>query len=155
LANNPPDVAAELNAHTPPLTAPGPNRNRAAKNASAIARTNNPNGDGDDPGGDRAGGSANSTARPTNQPRSTSARARNRRNHPRTVVAERPSATAIGRYPRPSTAIPSAHPIASTASNRRASKNPGNNACVRSHTRQQARRTSSRNLARPTRTRRE
>ena len=148
LANNSPDVAAELNAHTPPVTAPGPNRNRAAKNASAIARTNNPNGDDDDDrGGARAGGSASSTARPTNQPRSTSARARNRRNHPRTVVGERPSVAAIGRYPRPSTAIPSAHPIASTASNRRASRNPGNSACVRVHARQRARQISSRNLA--------
>jgi len=152
LANNRPLVAAELNAHTPPVTAPGPNRNRAAKNASAIARTNSTSGDL--AGGARAGGSAISTARPTNHPRSRSARALSRRNHPRTVVAARPSATAIGRYPRPSTAIPSAHPIASTASNRRASKNPGNSPCVRSHAPQRARLIPSRNHARPTRTRR-
>lgn len=153
LANNHPLVAAEQNAHIPPVTAPGPSRSRAAKNASAIARSNNLNDD-DSSGGGRAGGSESSTARPTNQPRSASARARNRRIHPRTVDAERPNAAAIGRYPRPSEAIPSAHPIASTASNRRASRNPGNSACVRAHARQHTRRTSSRNLARPTRTRR-
>ncbi len=154
LASNRPLVAAEQNAHTPPVTAPGPNRSRAAKNASAIARTNNPNGDGDASGGARAGGSAIPTARPTNHPRSRSTRALSRRNHPRTVDTARPSADAIGRYPRPSQAIPSAHPTESTASNRRASRNPGNSACVRSHTRQDARWTNSRNLARPTRTRR-
>jgi len=154
LANNRPLVAAELNAHTPPVTAPGPSRSRAAKNASAIARTSNPNGDVDASGGARAGGSAISTARPTNQPRNRSTRTRSRRNHPRTVDTERPSATAIGRYPRPSTAIPSAHPIASTASNRRASRNPGNSACVRSHAPQRARLINNRNFARPTRTRR-
>lgn len=150
LANNRPVVAAEQNAHTPPLTAPGPNRDRAAKNASAIARTNNPSGEPS--GGARAGGCAISTATPTNQPRNTSARNLTRRNQPRTVDPGNPNATAIGRYPRPSAAIPSAHPTASTASNRRANRNPGNNACVRPHAGQRARRTDNWNLARPTRT---
>ena len=85
LANNRPVVDAEQNAHTPPVTAPGPNRNRAAKNASAIARTNSTSGDV--AGGARAGGSDSSTANATKQPRSRSALARSRRNHPRTVVA--------------------------------------------------------------------
>ena len=152
LANNPPDVAAEQNAHTPPLTAPGPSRNRAAKNASAIAPTNSPNAERS--GGGRAGGSDSSTAKPTNQPRNTSTRARNRRSHERTVEHDSPNAAAIGRYPRPSAAIPSAHPTASTTSNRRPSRNPGNSACVRSQTLQRARLTSSLNLPRPTRTRR-
>jgi hypothetical protein len=152
LANNPPELAAELNAHTPPVTAPGPNRSRAAKNASATARTNSPSGDVS--GGGRAGGSDSSTARPTNQPRSRSVRARNRRNHPRTVDPGNPNAVAIGRYPRPSAAIPSAHPTASTASNRRANRNPGSSACVRSHAPHRARLISSLNLALLTRTRR-
>ena len=104
----------------------GPSRNRAAKNASAIARTNSPSAE--QSGGGRAGGSAISTARPTNQPRNTSTRARSRRSHPRTVVSGNPSAPAIGRYPRPSAAIPTAHPITSTASSRRANKNPGSSA---------------------------
>ena len=95
LANNQPDVAAEQNAHTPPLTAPGPSRNRAAKNASAIARTNSSSPA--QSGGGRAGGSAISTASATNQPRSASDRQRNRRNHERTVDPGNPNAAATGR----------------------------------------------------------
>ena len=123
LANTAPVVAAEQNAHTPPVTAPGPNRNLAAKNASAIARTSSPNAE--QPGGGRGGASAISTARPTNQPRNASTRARSRRSHERTVVAFNPSAAAIGRYPRPSAAISTAHPTTSTTSSRRANRNPG------------------------------
>jgi len=145
LANNQPDVAAEQNAHTPPLTAPGPSRNLAAKNASAIARSSSPRPETS--GGGRAGGSAISTAKATNQPRSTSDRHRNRRSHDRTVDPGNPNAAATGRYPRPAAAILSAHPTASTTSNRRPSRNPGNNACVRSHPRQRDRLTSNLNLA--------
>jgi hypothetical protein len=150
LAKNAPVVAAEQNAHTPPRTAPGPSRDRAAANAALTACTSSPRPVA--PGGGRAGGNPSSTAKPTNRPRSTSARPRSRRSHERTVVSLRPSATAIPRYPRPSEAIPSAHPITSTASIRRARRNPGNSACVRAHALQRARLTSSLNIARPTRT---
>ena len=152
LDNSPPELAAELNAHTPPRTAPGPSRSRAAKNASAIARTSSPSAE--HPGGARGGGSAISTARATNQPHNTSTRARNRRSHDRTVVSPKPSASAIGRYPRPAAAISSAQPTTSTTSRRRASKNPGKSAWVRSHALQRARLTNSPKLARLTRTHR-
>ena len=113
LARSRPVVAAEQNAHTPPRTAPSPNRNRAARNASAIERSSSASPSAS--GGARAGGSPSSTAKRTNHPRSMSAPARSRRSHERTVEQGRPSATAIGRYPPPAAAIRSAHPTASTS----------------------------------------
>lgn len=72
------------------------------------------------------------------------ARSANRRNQPRTVAAGRPNRSATLRCPHPCAAHPSAAPITSTASARRANTLTGNNTCVTRQPAQRARRGRSR-----------
>lgn len=75
-----------------------------------------------------------------NNTRTSSARALNRRNQPRTVEAGRPNATAIGRWPEPVALASNADPITAAESARRANQTAGNNTCVLAQPEQDARR---------------
>ena len=91
LDNNDPPVNRPTRAHT----SPGPNRTTAARvaipTASTASATSLPAGaGGSDPG-------ANTSAHLVKNAAMTPARARNRRNQPRTVAAGTPNRPAIGR----------------------------------------------------------
>ena len=72
--------------------------------------------------------------------RTSSARAANRRSHPRTVDAGRPSTAAIVRCPAPAAAASSAAPITAPASARRDRHHAGSSTCVAPHWRHRDRR---------------
>jgi len=72
--------------------------------------------------------------------RTSPARAANRRSHPRTVDAGRPSTTAIVRCPAPAAAASSAAPITAPASARRDRHHAGSSTCVPPHSRHRDRR---------------
>ena len=72
--------------------------------------------------------------------RTCSARAANRRSHPRTVEAGRPSTAAIVRCPAPAAAASSAGPITAPASARRDRHHAGSSTCVAPHSRHRDRR---------------
>jgi len=73
---------------------------------------------------------ASSTVKNT---RTSSARPANRRSHPRTVAAARPSCPAILRCPSPPAADSSAAPITAAASARRSRHHAGSSTCVPLH----------------------
>ena len=75
---------------------------------------------------------ASSTAKNT---RTVPARDANRRSHPRTVSAGRPSSRVILRYPAPDAAASSAAPITAAASARRDRHHAGSSTCVPPHPR--------------------
>jgi len=75
---------------------------------------------------------ASSTVKNT---RTCSARPANRRSHPRTVAAARPSIAAILRCPSPAAAASSAAPITAAASARRSRHHAGSSTCVARHPR--------------------
>ena len=95
LASNPPPVNRDAIDHT----GLGPNLNTAERVATPTASTASPTAVPDGPGGSDPGFSTN--AHRLKNPAISTARARNRRNHPRTVAVGTPSRPAIGRWPSP------------------------------------------------------
>lgn len=91
LASNPPPVSRDVIDHT----GLGPNRNTAERAATPIASTASPTGVPDGPGGSDPG--LNTNAHRLKNPAISPARARNRRNHPRTVEPGTRSRSEIGR----------------------------------------------------------
>lgn len=91
LANKPPPVNRPANAHTPL----GPNRRTPARVATPTASTASPTTLPEGRGGSEPG--ANTSAHRVKNEAMLTARARNRRNQPRTVAAGNPSVAAIVR----------------------------------------------------------
>ena len=81
------------------------------------------------------GSGATRASSPVKNTRTSSARPANRRSHPRTVGAGRPSRPAIRRCPSPAAAATSAAPITSAASARRSRHHAGSSTCVAPHPR--------------------
>jgi len=111
-ASNRPPVTAEASSHADnPLTT-SPQRPTTATAAAATAATASANPPPAGLGNTGAGSSAtNNSVNPT---RTSSARDRNRRTHPRTVPSARPNRPAIRRYPQPSADNTNPEPITST-----------------------------------------
>lgn len=91
LANRPPPHNRAAITHT----GPGPNRTTAARVATPTASTASPTALAVGTGGSEPG--ANTSAQRAKNDAITAARARNRRNQPRTVAAGTPNAAAIVR----------------------------------------------------------
>jgi hypothetical protein len=131
-ASSSPPLAADAAAHTGTSPRCG---HRAATAAAApvtadTAAATSPGA----PAGITGSGAirASSTVKNT---RTGSARPANRRSHPRTVAAGRPSSPAIFRCPAPAAAASSAVPITSPPSARRDRHHAGSSTCVTPHTR--------------------
>ena len=115
----------------------GPRRAQVARRTAARASQRAPRDVV--AGGGRARGAPQAQATRSRRAAWASAQARNRRSHPRTVVAGRPSRTAIGRWPRPRAAKKRAAATLVAASRRPGTQKLGRSACVPPHERQRAR----------------
>ncbi len=129
-ASSSPPLAADAAAHTGTSPSCG-HRAATAAAAPAIADTAAATGPAA-PAGITGSGPvrASSTVKNT---RTSSARPANRRSHPRTVAAARPSCPAILRCPSPPAADSSAAPITAAASARRSRHHAGSSTCVPLH----------------------
>lgn len=106
--------------------------------APATAATASANGVRSVPGG--AGSTPASTSNTVKYRRTASARAANRRSHPRTVSTGRPSSPAITRTPTPDAFAARAAPVTSVVSARLTSANTGRSTCEVPHLTHLARR---------------
>ena len=129
-ASSSPPLAADAATHTGTCPTCG-HRSATASAAPATADTAAATGPAA-PAGITGSGPvrASSTVKNT---RTSSARPANRRSHPRTVEAARPSRTAILRCPSPAAAAPSAAPITAAESARRSRHHAGSSTCVAPH----------------------
>jgi ADP-ribosylglycohydrolase len=133
-ASNKPALAQDANSHG------GRGASRRTPAAHARPRASNASANTDSRGtSGPASGSRRYSSR-VNNTRTCSARTPNRRNHPRTVDAGRPSAAAIDRWPCPAALASNAAPITDAASARRSSHTAGNSTCVLAQLVQVARR---------------
>ena len=122
-----PPLAADAAVHTGTVPSSG-QRCATATAAPAIADTAAATGSAA-----RAGITGSGLVRASStvkNARTASARAANRRSHPRTVEAGRPSPAAIVRCPAPAAAASSAAPITAPASARRDRHHAGSSTCV-------------------------
>jgi len=128
-ANNRPPEIATATSHGD--TAGSTNRLATARPTAATAASASAH---PVPAGSGITGSG-STARnhTVNHARNCSTRPANRRNHPRTVNAGRPTNTAIRRHPNPVAFAANAAPITAAVSARRSNATSGNNTCVTPH----------------------
>jgi len=125
-SNLPPDTAdAASHGDTAPSTGHRSTTALAAPTTAATASANS-----DPAAAGTTGSGPQSTSRQVNTTRTSSARAENRRNHPRTVSTGRPTLAATARTPIPVAFAASAAPITSTRSARRANATTGSSTCV-------------------------
>lgn len=125
-SSRPPDTADAIRHRDSPTT-PG----HLAPAPTAIASTDATASANRDPAAAAGTGSTPTpTSKTVKNTRTASARAANRRSHPRTVSPARPKRTAIGRHPTPNALATSAAPITSTASALLASTDTDNSTCV-------------------------
>ena len=134
LDNNPPPVNLETVDHG----GRGPNRSTAARVAIPMASTASPTAEPDGRGGSDAGDNTN--AHWVKNTAITGALDRNRRSHPRTVVAGNPNRNPIRRWPSPPPPAPRTEPITAPSSRRRTNRSSANNTWVRPQPPQRARR---------------
>ncbi len=145
-ASSLPPEAADAASHgdTAPSTGHLDATATAAPTTAATASANN-----DPIAAGTTGSGPVSTSNAVNATRTASARAANRRNHPRTVSTGRSSTAATARQPAPAAFAASAAPITSARSARRSNATTGSSTCVVPHPRQQARRGRTRTVAAP------